>query len=272
MTDFLSHRERFAVVGSTNDVVRSWLAAGTPEVCLAVAEEQSSGRGRDGRSWQAPRSAALLASLGFRPTWLSPDRTWRLAASVSMAMAAAGEVVAELPDGAIRLKWPNDLVVETGSGLRKLAGVLGESEGLGTDDPRVVIGIGVNGDWSAEAFPSDLAGSMTSLRALATDAADAPIDHAALLELFLERLEGEVGALRRGAFDAAAWRARQVTTGRDVELIDADGSVTTARAVDVDASTGALIVEDRDRPTGTRAVVVGEIGHVRIAADARAAV
>jgi BirA family transcriptional regulator, biotin operon repressor / biotin---[acetyl-CoA-carboxylase] ligase len=269
VTDFLARRERFAVVGSTNDVVRSWLAAGTPEVCLAVADEQSSGRGRDGRSWQAPPSAALLASLGFRPTWLSPDRTWRLAASVSMAMAVAGEVVADLPDGAIRLKWPNDLVVASGFGLRKLAGVLGESKGLGTDDPRVVIGIGVNGDWSAEAFPPDLAGSMTSLRALA---ADAPIDHAALLELFLERLEGEVGALRRGDFHAAAWRARQVTTGRDVELIDADGSVTTARAVDVDASTGALIVEDPDRPFGTRAVVVGEIGHVRISADARAAV
>jgi BirA family biotin operon repressor/biotin-[acetyl-CoA-carboxylase] ligase len=183
-----------------------------------------------------------------------------------MAMAAAGEVVADLPDGTIRLKWPNDLVVETGSDIRKLAGVLGESEGLGTDDPRVVIGIGVNGDWSAQAFPPDLAGSMTSLRALATDA---PIDHAALLELFLERLESEVRALRRGDFDAAAWRGRQVTTGRDVELIDPDGSVTTARAIDVDASTGALVVEDR---AGTRAVVVGEIGHVRIAADARAAV
>jgi BirA family biotin operon repressor/biotin-[acetyl-CoA-carboxylase] ligase len=269
LTDFLSRRERFAIVGSTNDVVRGWLAAGTPEVCVAVADEQSSGRGRDGRSWQAPPSAALLSSLGFRPTWLSPDRTWRLAASVSMAMAAAGEVVADLPDGTIRLKWPNDLVVETGSDIRKLAGVLGESEGLGTDDPRVVIGIGVNGDWPAEAFPPDLAGSMTSLRALA---AGALIDHAALLELFLERLEGEVRALRRGDFDAAAWRARQVSTGRDVELVDPDGSVTAARAVDVDASTGALIVEVRDRPLGTRAVVVGEIRHVRIAADARAAV
>lgn len=269
MTDFLSRQERFAVVGSTNDVVRAWLAAGTPEVCVAVAAEQSSGRGRDGRSWQAPPSAALLASLGFRPTWLSPDRTWRLAASVSMAMAVAGEVVADLPDGAIRLKWPNDLVVDSGSGLRKLAGVLGESEGLGTDDPRVVIGIGVNGDWPAEAFPPDLARSMTSLRALA---AGAPIDHAALLELFLERLEGDIRALRRGDFDAAAWRDRQVTTGRDVELIDPDGSATTARAVDVDASTGALVLEDRDAPAGARAVVVGEIGHVRIAAVAPAAV
>src|SRR6187397_2595423 len=121
MPDFLARQERFALVGSTNDVVRDWLTAGTPEVCLAVADEQSAGRGRDGRTWQAPAGAALLLSLGFRPTWLAPER-------------------------AIRLKWPNDLVAETvglavpvapeaPTDIRKLAGVLGETAGLGTDDP-----------------------------------------------------------------------------------------------------------------------------------------
>ena len=67
MTEFLARRERFARVGSTNDVVRDWLAAGTPEVCLAVADEQTAGRGREGRTWVAPPGAALLLSLGFRP-------------------------------------------------------------------------------------------------------------------------------------------------------------------------------------------------------------
>ncbi len=71
MTAFLARSERFAEVGSTNDVVRDWLADGTPEVCLAIADEQSAGRGRDGRTWVAPPGAALLLSLGFRPTWLA---------------------------------------------------------------------------------------------------------------------------------------------------------------------------------------------------------
>ena len=59
---FIGRHQRFAVVGSTNDVVRSWLAAGEPEVCLAVADEQTAGRGREGRTWTAPPGSALLLS------------------------------------------------------------------------------------------------------------------------------------------------------------------------------------------------------------------
>jgi BirA family biotin operon repressor/biotin-[acetyl-CoA-carboxylase] ligase len=128
---FLARQERFAVVESTNDVVRGWLAAGAPEVCLAVADEQSAGRGRLDRTWIAPPGAALLLSLGFRPSWLAPEQVWRLAATISLAMADAAEEVAGLPDRAIRLKWPNDLVAEVDGRALKLAGVLGETDGLG---------------------------------------------------------------------------------------------------------------------------------------------
>ena len=62
-----------------------------------------------GRPRRAPR---LLLSLGFRPTWLAPGHAWRLAAVVSLAMADAAEDVAGLRDRAVRLKWPNDLVIE----------------------------------------------------------------------------------------------------------------------------------------------------------------
>ncbi|MFL5749069.1 MAG: biotin--[acetyl-CoA-carboxylase] ligase, partial [Chloroflexota bacterium] len=162
---FLARREWFERVGSTNDVVRDWLATGTPEVCLAVADEQASGRGREGRVWVAPRGAALLLSVGFRPDWLPPEMVWRLAAIASVAMGEAAEEVTGLAAGTVRLKWPNDLVLDGPDGVRKLAGVLGETDGLGTDDPRAVIGLGVNADWDPAAFPVDLAASMTSLRA-----------------------------------------------------------------------------------------------------------
>ena len=260
MAQFLARQERFAVVGSTNDVVRGWLAAGTPEVCLAIADEQTAGRGREGRTWVAPAGGALLLSLGFRPSWLAPDQVWRLAAAVSLAMAAAAEVVSGLPAGAIRLKWPNDLVVEGTNGVRKIAGVLGETDGLGGPDPRAIIGIGLNTNWAPADFPPALAGSMTSLQA----SADRPIDHDALLDAFLSRLEAGVAALRAGRFDAAAWTERQLTSGRQVELVTPDGAVTPVRARGVDAATGALVVEDAGAPTGERHVLVGEIRHVRL--------
>ena len=93
-----------------------------------------------------------------------------------------------------------------------------------------------------------------------------PIDHDALLDAFLVRLGAGLDALRRGRFDAAAWTERQVTTGRQVELIAPDGAETTVRALGVDAATGALVVEDSSAPTGERQVVVGEIRHVRVPA------
>ncbi len=265
MPPFISRREHFDVVGSTNDVVRGWLADGTPEVCLAHADAQTAGRGRDGRTWTAPSGAALLLSLGFRPAWLQPEHLWRLAAVTSLAMAEASELVTGVRAGSIRLKWPNDVVLESGDGVRKLAGVLGESDGLGSDDPRAVIGVGLNGDWPRDAFPAELARSMTSLR----EAAARAVDHEAVLEAFLGRLEVGVDALRAGRFDADGWSARQVTTGRDIDLIGSDGASSPVRAAGVDTETGALVIEG-PADAGRRSVVVGEIRHVRLAPPAPA--
>jgi len=243
--------------------VRGWLAAGTPEVCLAVAVEQTAGRGRGGRTWVAPAGGALLLSLGFRPTWLAPDRVWRLAATASLAMAEAAEHVAARPEGTIRLKWPNDLVIESADGVRKLAGVLGETDGLGGPDPRAIIGLGLNTEWAEDDFPPELAATMTSLREVSPSRR---IDHDALLDAFLRRLEVGFEALRDGHFDNADWADRQLTNGRHVELVAPDGAVTTVRARGVDPHSGALVVEDGSVPSGERNVVVGEIRHVRVSA------
>lgn len=260
--------ERFASVGSTNDVVRDWLAAGEPEICVAVADEQTAGRGRSGRTWTAPAGHGVLLSAGFRPTWLAPDRVWQLAGTVSLAMAGAAEDVAGLPAGTIRLKWPNDLVVVAADGgIRKLGGVLGETDGLGTPDPRAIVGIGLNGDWPEGDFPADLRTTMTSLRAAA---GDRPIDAAGLLDGFLARLQTGVDALFDRRFAADEWVERQVTTGREVELSMPDGSIRDVVAIGVDPGTGALRIADADESGGERSIVVGEIVHVRLAARSRA--
>jgi BirA family biotin operon repressor/biotin-[acetyl-CoA-carboxylase] ligase len=259
---FLSRRERFPSVPSTNDIVRNWLSDGTPEVCLAVADEQTSGRGRSGRTWVAPPGAALLMSLGFRPGYLAFDRMWRLTAIVALAMADAAEAVAGLPDGKLRLKWPNDIVVEAAGGLRKVAGILGETAGLGTAERVAIVGIGTNADWPRDQFPADLAESMSSLREVS---GGRPIEAAELLETFLLRLESRALALRDGQFDVAGWHHRQVTTGRMVELLLPEGSTELVRAVGVDGASGALLVEDPAVPGVEREVVVGEVAHVRLA-------
>lgn len=259
----VQRRERFASVASTNDVVRGWLARGEPEICVAVADEQTAGRGRSGRTWTAPAGRGLLVSLGFRPTWLAPARVWRLAASVSLAMAEAAEEAAALPDRSVRLKWPNDLVMPNdGWSVRKLGGVLGETDGLGTADPRVVVGIGLNADWAAADFPEELRETMTSLRELA---GDRPIDTSELLDRFLTRLEARIEALHGGRFDEAEWAERQVTTGRRVVLSLPDGSTESVVATGVDGASGALRVQDGGDSAAERSIVVGEIVHVRLA-------
>jgi BirA family biotin operon repressor/biotin-[acetyl-CoA-carboxylase] ligase len=259
---WLARFERFDVVSSTNDVVAGWLRDGTPEVCVAVADIQAAGRGRNGRSWSAPPGAALLCSVGFRPAWLSIGHLWRLSAIVSLAMAEACEVGAGLRSGAISLKWPNDLVrIDRATGsVRKLAGVLGETDGVGTADPTAVIGVGANVEWARDRFPPDLADSMTSLTDLAPGKL---VDRELVLHVFLERLERHVAAIRAGDFPAESWSRRQLTNGMIVLLDQPDGTLATVLAEDVDAETGALVV--RDGAAGERrSVVVGEIRHLRI--------
>ena len=258
---FIARQERFAQVGSTNDVVRDWLLAGEPDVCLAIADEQTAGRGREGRTWTAPPAAALLLSLGFRPSWLEPSRVWQIAGSVSLAMAEAGEQTGDLPAKTIRLKWPNDLVVESTGGIRKIAGVLGETDGLGSGHPFAIVGIGINADWAADDFPPELAETMTSLR----EVAGRPVDRDALLEAFLARLDVRLRALRMGSFDALGWSGRQVTTGRLIRIEGPSGSAETVRALRTDTLTGALVVQDPvDDAAPTRELYTGDVVHVRL--------
>ncbi len=234
MTPRICRRERFGTVDSTQRIVASWLEAGEPEICVAVADEQKAGRGRRGRGWTAPRGAGLLLSLGFRPGDLPLRHGWRLAAIVALAMAESAEDVLGLPRNTIRLKWPNDLVVDGPDGEpRKLAGVLGETVASGGRVDHAVVGIGLNADWPRDAFPSELAGGMTSLR----DVAGRAVDREAVLDAFLERL-----VARYREWDGAALEERQRTTGADVDVATEDGLLS-GRATGVDTDSGGLLID-----------------------------
>jgi BirA family biotin operon repressor/biotin-[acetyl-CoA-carboxylase] ligase len=249
----ISRLERFGAVDSTQQIVAGWLDAGEPEICVAVADEQTAGRGRRGRSWTAPPGSGLLLSLGFRPPRLRLRHGWRLGAAVAIAMAEAAETALGLFPGRIGLKWPNDLVDDTPPQPRKLGGVLGETVVDAENDliAHAVVGIGVNADWAAEAFPPDLAATMTSLRELA----GGPVDREQVLAAFLDRIPEAYAA-----FDAAAWGLRQRTTGSEVEVATHDG-VLRGLATGVDPDSGVLLL---DAGGERRAIDSGDVIRCRL--------
>src|SRR4051794_7575214 len=139
---------RFATIDSTNRYLLECAADGEPEGVVAVADEQTAGRGRLDRSWIAPPGAALLVSGLLRPR-LPVERLHLV--TLAAALAAIDSVTV-LSGAEARLKWPNDVVVDD----RKLAGILAESDGAGA----IVVGMGLNvrGDW----FPPELAVTATA--------------------------------------------------------------------------------------------------------------
>ena len=256
---FPQRLERFRAVDSTQRVVREWLDAGEPEVVVAVADYQTAGRGRQGRDWMAAPGAALLASVGLRPADLGATHAWRLPAIVALAMRDAAEEVAGLADGTLWLKWPNDIVADAhDGGLRKVAGVIGESVAEADRVESAVIGIGINTDWQMRDFPWAIAPTMTSLRELA---GKRPIDNDQLLEAFLGRLEPRYEALRSGSFDAGGWSQAQRTTGRTL-VVDVGGETVTGQGMGVDPESGALLIQS---DLGQRlAVDSGEVIRCRV--------
>lgn len=194
---------------------------------MAVADQQVAGRGRRGRSWEAPPGTSLLLSVLLRPA-AAPHL---VPAAVAVAAAEACEEVAGVRPG---LKWPNDLVVDD----RKLAGVLTEVLG-----DAVVAGIGINLAWAPE--------GAAALSAVA----GRDVDLEALLAALLERLAHWYG---RGDELAGAYRRRCATLGRLVR-VELDDEVFTGTAADV-SDEGHLLV---DVGVCLRTVAAGDVVHLR---------
>lgn len=247
---------RVAETGSTNTDLLELVRAGAPEGVVLVADHQTAGRGRLGRTWQAPPGSSLLVSVLLRPT-LPPGRTHLVTVAAGLAAADAVEEVAGFRPG---LKWPNDLVVEADGGTRKLAGLLAESVVDRGRVAGVVVGMGMNVRWP-EALPDDLAATATTVSAIAGREI-APPDVLDAYLVALERRYATLGAEDGTATTARAHRAACTTLGRQVVVEVADGSFV-GEAVDVDED-GHLVV-DLDGE-GRCTVAVGDVVHLRPAA------
>lgn len=228
-------------VTSTNDLARALAAQGAPAGTLVLAEEQTAGRGRLGRTWLAPRGTSLLFSLIFRPALL-PAQAFRLAMLCSLAAARAIEAVTNLP---IHLKWPNDLVLRG----KKLGGVLSESSLTGERLDFVVVGLGLNVNLDVSTLP-EIAATATSLSA----ALGRPVARLPLLQRILQEIETGYQEVIQGEALRAAWAARLVTLGRIVRVSGGTADEGLAEGVDAD---GALLLRRAD---GTLArITVGDV-------------
>ena len=220
--------------GSTNDVAKDLASQNAPEGTVALADEQTSGRGRMGRHWSAPPGACLLCSILFRPR-LPPTQAQWLTMLCAMAAADAVEQVAGLRAA---LKWPNDLIVKS-QNWKKLAGILTETGIIGEQLSFVVVGIGVNVNVAPRDLPT-LSPDATSILA----ETGREVDRAALLAALLAGVETRYTRLQAGKSPHAEWAARLATLGQPVEATVSEGTLTgVAESVDED---GALLLRTPD--------------------------
>ena len=214
-------------IGSTNDAAISAAEAGAPEGVVIVANTQSTGRGRVGRSWSSPPGAGLYVSVVLRPA----------GPALLLLTIAAGVAIAEGVQTASGLdtcvKWPNDVQV----GSRKLAGILAEAGSSAGAVDHVVLGFGIN--ILRAAYPPDVAARATSIES----ELGRVVDRGLVLAECLAALSNRYGTLGRGGANdvIAAWRTRAAThMGRVVEW-HVDRRAQRGLAHDIDA-TGALLV------------------------------
>lgn len=214
-------RVHYRLTDSTNARARELALAGAPDGTVVTAAEQTAGRGRQGRTWTAPAGRALLMSAVVR------DLSKRDALLPLAVPVAVAEACHPFSDGAVGIKWPNDIWV----GERKLAGILLEGR---PQEGWAVIGVGLNVGTTAGEFPEELRDVATSL---AIESGHDP-GVEPVLEAILAALDHRLADPPRSILDA--WRDRDVLAGKTVRWNRGEG---TAAGLD---DSGALLVDTGD--------------------------
>ena len=209
-----------AQTDSTNTRLKELAQAGTPSGAAVIADRQTAGRGRLGRSFSSPAGVGLYLSYLLRPT-LPEGRLMTVPALAAVAGARAVRRVSGLDCG---IKWPNDLVCAG----RKVSGILTELVPTASG-PAVVIGIGIN------VHEQTFAGETAQIAGYLDAWTDAPVSRGALALALLEELDGleRLDGLRE-------YRAACVTLGKPVRLVSPAG-VLYAEALDVDGQYGLIV-------------------------------
>ena len=245
---------------STNSVAMALAQDDAPDGTVVVADTQTSGRGRLGRPWYSPPGKNLYCSIILRRR-PSPDQISRWLSWIpllsAVAVARAIQVVSGLRPS---LKWPNDVLIEQ----RKTGGLLCESNGTGTANGFVIVGIGLNVNMWRDAFPDNLRDLATSLAA----EAGRPFDRAVLLAALLSELELRSEAFFSGSTDIRHdYELRCATIGQRVRVDTANGNCIEGQADAIGDDGSLQVVADSLQDPGTLRTPVsiraGDVVHLR---------
>ncbi|MBY0277585.1 biotin--[acetyl-CoA-carboxylase] ligase [Candidatus Binatia bacterium] len=230
-------------IDSTNRLAAEQARGGAVEGTIVVAEQQTAGRGRLGRTWVSPASVNLYMSVVLRPR-IPPLEVPRLTLVAGLAVA---EAIRDSGTFQPRIKWPNDVLLDG----RKVAGILTELEAEADRVRFVIVGIGVNLNATRTDFPPDLKTKATSLLL----AGGAPVDRAAFTGRLLTRLDAAYAAFLSGGFAALRHRYEELhgLVGLAVTIDGTPPLAGTVRGVD---DGGALLVESGG---ALQRVVSGEV-------------
>ncbi len=219
----------FERVESTNDEAVAWLQSGAEHGAVVVADEQTAGRGRMGRTWHTPPGVALAVSVILK---VNPAFITQINMAGTLAVCQMLDI-AKLDN--IAAKWPNDVLVNG----KKISGILPEATWEGDQLQGVVLGIGVN---VRNTFSADLAQQATSIEA----ETQREQDRAALLTVLLFHLEQQLGRLGTAAL-CDDYKARLSMLGQPV-AVAVDGVPVHGIASDIDEQ-GALVLTKADGET-----------------------
>lgn len=231
------------ILASTNDRAKEVAWEGAPEGTTVLAEEQSGGRGRLGRSWHSPRGG-LWFSVVLRPKML-PAR----APEVTFVAAVAGvEVLRSYLGVEVGIKWPNDFMWQG----KKLGGILIELSGELDRINHLVVGIGLNVNVDPGDFPTALQGGVISVQEICGRS----VSRSELLQQFLAALERWYLVWLAEGFAPvlAAWKRYNACLGCYLRVSTPEGELV-GRAVDIDHD-GALLL---DTGGEIRRIVTGEL-------------
>ena len=189
------HIEYFSQVASTNDIAIERGKTGAAEGTLIIAEHQTAGRGRYGRSWEAPPGKCLLVSVVFRHRLLRDQ----IALPNLIGAMAIAQTIRTTHGLDARIKVPNDVRIEK----KKVAGVLTELAYDEVEQPFFVLGFGVNVNCVLEDFPTELRETATSVRIarVLSENRNSEVCRASLLCTILCQLEKNYLQLKAGETD-----------------------------------------------------------------------
>lgn len=221
----------FPSIDSTNTRAKELAAQGAPHGTVLIADHQTGGRGRLGRSFHSPGGVGIYLSLILRPNCV-PSELMHLTCAAAVAACDAVEAACGIRPG---IKWTNDLVW----GKRKLAGILTEL-GLSPDGTvnYAVIGIGINCCQKESDFPPEIREMAGSLHSVTGKEIDRAKVAAALLDA-LYQMDQCLLTDRNSIMDR--YRTNCITLGQEVSVVKADGSACHGTALDLDNEGGLLV-------------------------------